>query len=318
MKELIDKIDSFGKFFEKYIDNTVEKFDKEVQLLQKELFSRLVTDFATKLGIDPQGFISNTKTNLRFVGELESLFDKYFQLFFNEKMKLLGNDLLKVAQLTKDYYLETGFGSKKVIEDVSSDLSQIRERIGITEKGNLKRDGFLHQLGTAAPVRRQLKDYVFNSIAQKKSLAEYTTGLRQIIVGNKDIDGFLQRYYRQYAYDSFNQVHEIENKRFADALELKYFIYQGSLIKTSRRFCIKRAGKVFTVQDTKTWKNDPDLIDKKTAQSYNPLIERGRYNCRHFLNYISNDLAQYLNSQTKTSPPKSSKTTTKKIKKRKK
>ena len=57
----------------------------------------------------------------------------------------------------------------------------------------------------------------------------------------------------------------------------------------------KRAGKVFSTEETKTWKNDPDLVEPKTKDTYSPLIERGRYNCRHWIDYISQETADYLN-----------------------
>ncbi len=101
----------------------------------------------------------------------------------------------------------------------------------------------------------------------------------------------LQRYLRQYAYDSFNNVFEAGNNLAAQALGLEYFIYEGTVIDTTRPFCAKKAGKVFSTEEAKEWVNDADLIDKKTRGSYRPLIERGRYNCRHQIRYISDTLA---------------------------
>lgn len=135
---------------------------------------------------------------------------------------------------------------------------------------------------------------MLRSITNGVSLADLTAGLASLVVGNADADGFLVRYFRQYAYDTFNQVREIKNQEFAEGLNLKWFLYQGSLIETSRRFCEKRAGKVFSTEETKTWKNDPDLVEQKTKDTYNPLIERGRYNCRHWIDYISQETADYL------------------------
>jgi hypothetical protein len=77
-------------------------------------------------------------------------------------------------------------------------------------------------------------------------------------------------------------------------LGLKWFIYQGSNIKTTRPFCRKKAGKVFSVEEAAKWRNDPDLVGKSSAATYNPLLERGRYNCRHHIGYISERLAKRL------------------------
>jgi hypothetical protein len=36
------------------------------------------------------------------------------------------------------------------------------------------------------------------------------------------------------------------------------------------------------------------LIDKAHLSTYNPLIDRGRHNCRHFLMWISDEMANEL------------------------
>ena len=41
------------------------------------------------------------------------------------------------------------------------------------------------------------------------------------------------------------------------------------------------------------------VIDKKTKDAYNPIIERGRYNCRHFINWITKELAEQLRPDLK-------------------
>jgi hypothetical protein len=124
--------------------------------------------------------------------------------------------------------------------------------------------------------------------------ADLTRGLREKVVGNPDVDGELVRYFRQYSYDTFNQVHEVKNRQFADALDLQWFIYAGSVIPNTRAFCRKKAGKVFNIREAQTWRNDPDLIGKGRPEPYDPLIDRGRWNCRHFIKYISAEMAAKL------------------------
>jgi hypothetical protein len=154
--------------------------------------------------------------------------------------------------------------------------------------------GYLDSLAKTQSVKLTLKNYVINSIASGKGYQKFVTGLKKLVVGTKDTEGSLQKYYRQYAYDKFNQTHEVSNSFAAAEIGLDYFIYQGSVIDSTRAFCEKRAGKVYKISDTSTWAEDSDLVDKKTKATYNPLIERGRYNCRHFINYISRDLALQL------------------------
>jgi hypothetical protein len=187
----------------------------------------------------------------------------------------------------------TGFDRDKV-KSIAADTSLVRSRIGLTESGGFAADGYLSRLAKSDEIRQRLRDFVVQSFASKQPLADFTAGLRGIVEGSDEVDGALRKYWRQYAYDSYNAVREISNLHYANELKLNWFVYTGGIIPTSRRFCIKRNRKVFSRQDTEDWKNDPDLIDKATVAQYNPLIDRGRYNCRHFIMWISDQEAERL------------------------
>ncbi len=213
------------------------------------------------------------------------------------ELALFAAELLEIGGLTVEYYEATSPAAKAAA--IKNSLELLRSVMGITADGGLVEGGYLDRLGKTVQVRETLRKYVVQSIVSKRSLNEFQRGFRDLVEGKPGIDGALQAYWRQYAYDTYNQAHEVVNVSMADELELQHFIYQGSIIPTSREFCRKKAGKVFTRQEALKWKNDPDLIDKKTAASYNPFIERGRYNCRHWLNWISQDLAEQLRPDLK-------------------
>lgn len=68
----------------------------------------------------------------------------------------------------------------------------------------------------------------------------------------------------------------------ADELELQYFLYAGSLIKSSRPFCIQRSGRIYTTKEAMTWDNKQGL----------PTIPYlGGYNCRHTMVFMSQEKA---------------------------
>ena len=105
----------------------------------------------------------------------------------------------------------------------------------------------------------------------------------------KGDDAVLQRYYRTFVHDTFGQVIRIADLKMANELGLEHFIYAGGLIETSRHFCVKKNDKVFHKSEANKWKNDPDLPGKESNQSYNPLIDLGRWNCRHHLIWVSKE-----------------------------
>jgi len=273
---------------ENYIDSKLKGLEGDVRTMQRRLLELIMSDYIGKFKVEDGKIIVN-EYNMRLAREVEDLMDRFSAKFQKSVLKDFAADMLKLTDFSSDYYKGMGFSEAK-IKSIEEGLGFISERIGITDKGNIIKNSYLDSLSENSEVRKEIKDFVINSVAGQKNYAEYLKGMKELIVGNELVEGALQKYYSQFAYDTYNQVDSAINKTFADNLGLTHFIYMGSLIDTSRAFCIKRAGKAFSVEETKDWKNDPDLIDKKTKDTYNPLIERGRYRCRHSIRYISEEL----------------------------
>ena len=276
-----------------YIDSKLKSLGKNVSMLQNELMQLIISEYIGKFDVKDGRLVINQK-NMRLAAELEVLMNKFNIEFQESVLKKTAEDMLRMTGFSVEYYSQMGF-SKKALDSIAEKTGFISTRIGITKDGNIIKGSYLDSLSQNAEVRMELKDYVLNSISTGKEYNEYLKGFKEMVVGGKEINGTLERYYNQYAYDSFNQVEAAIENKFATELDLKYFIYSGGIIDTSRQFCRKRAGKVFSIEETKDWKCDPNLIGKPKGQrcddSYNPLIDRGRYRCRHTIQYISEEMA---------------------------
>lgn len=267
------------------IDRRIEQMQAEAARLEAEMYE-LTRDEVLKLSTNPDGTLKNTASNIAGVARIDTVFRRLSR-DLDKLMRDFADWLFEITDGVVDVYRA---GSFRVTDNqVQALTTKIESVIGIT--GNkLTPGGYLDRLGIADPVRQRLKDFMLGAIAGKTPLDGLVGGLRGLVKGSQGVDGAMTSYLRQYAYDTFNQVREIANQEQAERLDLKYFVYQGSIITESRAFCRKRAGKAFSVEETKTWKDDPTLIEPKTKASYNPLIERGRYNCRHWLTYISKEM----------------------------
>lgn len=264
---------------------------KRVGAHQRLLLDNLLAEYLPEFDLDESGIISSNTKNISLLAKVERQFDKIQKALVRDVLAPFARDLIKGSVLSADYYAGLGF-KRTVVDGVLRTKVRVADRIGITASGRLRKDGYLHRLALTDPARQTLKNYVLRSLTGDVSFTDFQLGMRNLVIGNKKVKslpttGVLDRYFDQYAYDKFNEVDNLANRQIADELQLKHFIYEGSLIKTSRRFCEKRAGKAFSVAETKQWKNDPDLIDKKTADTYNPMVELGRYRCRHFPKYIT-------------------------------
>ena len=281
----------------KHILAAEKRLDKAVIEHQRKLFELIVSEYLPLFEVE-NGIVSNTPANDALISELDNLFAKLEKAMYRDIIGTFTADLITSAELSSQYYVALGF-KKTVVNAALRDKVRLEKRIGIKPSGRLDKKGYLYKLGQTQQVRQELLSYVINNLTGDTSFLDFQLGFRNLVKGNRRVKGLattgrLQRYFDQYAYDTFNQMDAVANNQIATNLQLEHFIYEGSLIKTSRKFCEKRAGKAFTVKETKKWKDDPDLIDKKTKAAYRPLIDRGRYRCRHFIKYITLELYEAL------------------------
>jgi len=277
-----------------YIKSRLDWLSKKVDASQQKLLSDLVGGFVGQFDVDDAGNLKATTRNMRLALKLDKFFDSLDEETLRKINAQWGKDMMKLTPLNERYYRNLLPDATDAVKSASEKVGFIEQSIGI--KGDaIVKGGYLDQVTRMPEVRQQLKNYVIQSVNNKKGYQEYLRGIKELVTSSRSRDGMIERYYKQFAYDTFNQTDAAINKHYADNLELKWFVYAGGTINTSRQFCIKRSDKVFNTEETEKWKCDPDLIGKpkgvRCDQRYNPLIERGRYNCRHHIRYITEELA---------------------------
>jgi len=283
---------------EQEIQNWFEGLEAQITGLLSGLSRRLRTAEAALLRLfladvlpaleSKDGKLTRAAGNLAKANLIERAFDELGSKTMRPQLARFADELLGVAGREAEYYLRMGFDEAKV-KRIADDLTLIRAKLGLNATGGLANDGYLYRLGRSEALRQQMRDHLLQSMASGQSAEQYAKGLKELIEGGADTDGLLTRYWRQHAFNAYSQVREIKNLQYADELGLNWFLYTGGIIRTTRMFCEKRNSKVFHRDDTKDWKNDPDLIEPSTRQSYQPLLERGRYNCRHFIAWLSDE-----------------------------
>ena len=277
-----------------YIKSRLDWLSKRVEEAQNIFLALLVGDYIGSFSVDSGGNLKPSTKNMRNAMKL----DKFFDTLDKETLRRIntrwGKDMLKMTPLNKKYYAEMIPDMKKVVYSASDKVGFIEQAIGIKD-GKILKGSYLDKITKMPEVRQQMKNYVIQSVNNKKGFSEYLRGMKEIVVGTKTRDGIMERYYKQYAYDTFNQTDAAINKHYADSLDLTWFVYSGGTIATSRAFCIKRSQKVYNTKETEKWKCDPTLIGKpknvKCDSRYNALIERGIWNCRHTIRYITSEMA---------------------------
>ena len=288
-----NKIKDIWKRKDDYITSRLNLLSRKVSKSQDNLLSMMVADYMGDFKTDDKGNLLSNVHNTRLALKVDKLMDTLDDEILRKINTQFGEDMLKLTPLSGKYYSAMGTPAD-IVQSIGEKAGFIEQSIGL-KNGEIIKGGYLDTITKAPEVRQKLKDYVVSSVANKKGFQEYMKGMKEIVVGTKTRDGVLEKYYKQFAYDTFNDADAAVNKHYADSLNLTWFVYTGSLITTSRPFCRKRAGKTYSTKEAEKLKCDPDLIGKpkgkKCDDSYNPLIQRGRYNCRHTIRYITEDLA---------------------------
>ena len=256
------------------IDEFIGKVEREGDKLDRDLYDEIMAIVIGLITVD--GRVVRNAKNIRLINKVDSgfaAFDSGFQQPFLNKIKG------ELASLNK-YYID-------YFEGIGVDTKALR---GFkTLLGNM--NSYLDSVSLLEPVKQEVKQFLLNAISSHRSMGSIRSGLRDIL-GLKERAGALNRYYNTFLYDSIAQFDRIVSNAFAEQNDLNYFIYKGGLITDSREFCIRRDGEIFHRSEASAWKNDMTLPGYPNVADYDPLVELGRWNCRHYLLWITDEEAK--------------------------
>lgn len=268
---------------------------KNISAAEKRLYDQVYSKVISKLETDGNMIISSGK-NLNIASEIDGIYKEFNKKEYTTILKQFSADLSKIASMNGDYFMTViedtapkRFNTvKKEVKDFMS------KRIGLNSKDEIVKGGYLDRLISDESLKNSIKDKIIKGITNKKPVTDLIKTLEKTIVGNPEVDGGLVKHFNQNMHDTYNQFDRTTSMKYAERLDLQFFIYQGGKIKTSRPFCIDRDNKCFTVQEAEKWGSligteKGPMADKN---DYNPLVDCGGFNCRHSIDYISNSLAK--------------------------
>lgn len=274
-----------------WINDAVSELETLVKRQERQFAIEFYAEIMKELELD-KGRIPNNAKNRKVIARLNKVSRSIQQKTFSKVVNRMWSDFSYILTENSVYYggIIRDPNLFKPTDKHIRDL--VFQRLGFNSDGTLVRDGYMQGLFESHEATMRIKDYVRRAVFTSSGFEGFKKGLNQLIEGEKGKMGIFSRFYRNYAYDVYSQTDAMQGKMFAEELDLKYFIYNGGLIKTSRDFCIKRNGKVFSTKDAVGWEDDPD--NRAKPPNYDPLIHRGGYGCRHSLDYITEEVAELL------------------------
>jgi hypothetical protein len=285
---------------------SVEKFGVN---MQTNTMDALINDVLSQLTIK-DGKVVNNQHNIRLLAEVDRTMNR-LNSSYQGLIGQLNQGFTALQNLNNAYFGIVISGSQRIINQAAkSSINTLKVRLGIAENGNLLRSGWLPNLIEDKTVLEGVRQILFKNVVSQTKFSTTLKSLKDYVEGTPEKGGAYEKYMKNTLYDIYQQYDAAYALNMANELGLKYFLYTGGLVKDSRDFCREHDGHVYTIEDTETWATwvpadsiHIDTFNQKDEYSvpsylgypgYNPLIDRGGYNCRHQLGYISEGVAKLL------------------------
>jgi hypothetical protein len=313
---------------QEFINTNRDKLEKSVIKLQGELLDKIIADIVPNLDVK-DGLIQDTKGNYQLLTGLDNIYNRFTLSAVKEIAPQIINTTSGIVALAEKYFsavLTETIGAKfvKIIKDtaIKTDL-----RVGL-KGGKMILNGFMDKMIQSSSVGMDLSNFMSKSITGQIPTKDFITGFtdlmkgvpREIIKDGKTViiqEGRLEKEYKRYAYDLYQQYDRSYNTSLADEFGMNYFLYQGGLIEDSRDFCVCHNNKVWSREEAADWdtwkpymgdypegyeikqKNIYEIPSYLGYPGYQPLIDAGGYRCRHSISFISDELALDLRPDLK-------------------
>lgn len=217
----------------KTIDDAVNRLGGAAAKKQEPLFRQVL---ALLKKLDTQGdTILNNLNNLRIINNVKAKIEKLIiDPAYKAELKEFAKAFTGLEGLHNDYFasFNVAFKPKQIQKVLTKNAIQ-------TTINNLT------EAGIQAGVTDGLKKILHQNVSNGGSYHDLTEQLRTYMLTDDKSEGALERYVKSYATTAINQFSAEYNKNIADDLNLEWNMYNGSLLETSRDFCIQCVRKKY-------------------------------------------------------------------------
>jgi hypothetical protein len=229
----------------KEADAIINEYDEIVKEYQK---------FIKKLPV-PRDFKVLQKADLEVITQLKFLSFSGFQEIANGFLDTISNEVYQSALIGRSF--------NDMVKNIAGQINGIYQRSNENQINRLVDYIEKNRYSSNASIVNKVND-AKNTLASKYGAD---------ILGNN-----MRKYSSQIAHDSIMQFDGQFTKYKADQTGIKQFKYSGTRIDTTRDFCARHIGDVFTEEEARDlWANS----SWKGKSGSDPFIDRGGYRCRH-------------------------------------
>lgn len=297
---------------ELFIQAAENSLDKHLTRMQSMLITKLNADIIPKLDV-VNGMLRSTLKNYRLL----AILDKTYRDFTSGQTIPFVEEIVKSMEgintrAVRYFELSAGLERPELFERVAGETAQkMQVRLGL-DNNKVIPGGYFDSLVRSEGLLMDIKQLTLQAVTAGRPIRTYVKALNLLIAGDEKRTGGYERQFRRYAHDFYMQYDSAYSSSLAEEVGMKYFVYTGSLVKDSRDFCVAHKDKVFTREQAEEWRTWTPAQGKYPAgyeikaknpyvvpsyidyEGYDPINDRGGYNCRHHLAWIDEKLAQRL------------------------
>lgn len=253
-------VEAMDKFLLARQNSHINRVETSLVRLQKNILNQL-----TKLKTAKGGKLEGIRVNLKQSQKIHKRIEQLFEQDFTDEMKSMIKDFSSVNKSIARSYKNLG----EAADFTDIDRSAMR----------VLRDGvYRDYVSVSGRKKQQIIQSVYDLIIGGGDFDDVVTAVQSALTGTNRAGAVgrnLLAEARTLARDSIMQYHQEVNNLINDEIEIKHFLYVGDIMATTRDFCRRRVGRVYTRDQIDSW------TFKWAGKSGPAYTHRGGYNCRH-------------------------------------
>lgn len=263
-------------------------FEKRTTALKAGLFREVLSYLNENIKTDQNGRVAFNVSNIRTSNGVFRTIQRFAKRTGQKLIKWL---VVKLSDLfkTNSHYFRSFFDYPMSRDERA--LRKLMLNLGFDISTNrVVKGGFFSRVFQLESVASSIARDIQQALAARGTLKAFRRLFRERFAAAK----YVEKYFRRFTGDLFHQFDASAQEVLANDLGLVHFVYAGTAIKATRCFCERRLNRIYTKDFADKW-NGLEWKGKIPGSSF--FIDRGGFNCRHSLSYITESRANRMSKQ---------------------
>ena len=261
----------------------------KLQKLEKEIFPQ-VLELVSRLERDASGFVKFNKKNVEISGAIRE------QL---RRVLLTSEYTAIVADFAEEFDTQEGV-TNSLLNETFPDFIPGGLASDIVKQSKKETVEIFINGITDEAFADAISKQVTLAVNNNGSFTDTLKIIRQIVIGDEEVDSKIQQYAQQVAHDQFALADRAYTSQVSEEIGAEWFFYSGSEIKTTRPFCAERHNQYFYYKEIERWgegfKTEGLSLPNKTGDWAGKIdgtnektifTTAGGWNCRHSIIPVS-------------------------------